>query len=50
VGLRATKALGAPESPFQQQPRSMGAPRLCLDKALALFMAPEDESCRDKIS
>lgn len=36
AGLQAAKAPVANKPLFQQQPYSMGAPKLCLDKALAL--------------
>lgn len=39
--LQAAKVPAPNKPPFQQQPYSMGAPKLCLDKALALAAALE---------
>lgn len=35
AGLQAAKIPAPNKAPFQQQPHSMGAPKLCIDKALA---------------
>ena len=49
TGLQAAKAPVAKKPLFQEQPHSMGAPRLCIDKALTLAAALEDEVHRGKI-
>lgn len=49
TGLQAAKAPAVPKPPFQEQPYSMGAPRLCIDKALALAAALEDEEIIQKL-
>ena len=49
AGLHVAKAPLADKPLFQQQPHSMGAPRLCLDKALALAATLEDEEIIQKL-
>ena len=43
AGLQAAKAPAANKPLFQERPHSMGAPKLCLNKALDLAAALEDE-------
>lgn len=49
TGLQAAKAPVADKPPFQEKPHSMGAPRLGIDKALALAAALEDEEIIQKL-
>lgn len=49
AGLQAAKAPSANKPPFREQPHSMGAPKLCMDKALALAAALEDEEIIQKL-
>lgn len=49
AGLQAAKAPAPNKPSFQQQPHSMGAPKLRIDKALALAAALEDEEIIQKL-
>jgi hypothetical protein len=49
AGLQAAKAPVSNKPPFREQPHSMGAPKLCMDKALALAAAIEDEEISQKL-
>lgn len=49
AGLQAAKAPVVKKPLFQEQPHSMGAPRLCLDKALALAATLEDDEIIQKL-
>lgn len=43
AGMQASRKPGRPRQRHREQPHAMGAPRIKLDKALALAAALEDE-------
>lgn len=49
AGLQAAKAPAANKPLFQEQPYSMGVPKLCLNKALDLAAVLEDEEITQKL-
>lgn len=50
VGLRARRRQEGESRPFEQRTFGMGAPRLSIDKALALAAALEDEEIARKMA
>ena len=50
AGLASRPAPTRPRRPYRERPQAMGAPRVALDKALAVAAALEDEEVARELS